>query len=387
MHLRPELRQLPFVICDSVTQGIISYVSEIAARHNISPGMKLFVALSVLPGIVPIVADQSRYLSFRMTFESILSKYDREVSFSGLTSASLNVTSFCDENSADPVDIAREVMAESEFPLRIGIGGSRIASKLAATREDGISIVPPAKFEFLRFIGSLPITAIPGLSAGKIEKLQKLGIGLVGQIIQNRGLVSFRFSQPFVFWLFSAALGIDHFFTVRPISFKLDFPPTADFVEISGRLRVLCQKIAVRVEQSGVPVKFMKMSFVGEDGKLLTKWTTFPYSSMDFYDIYAAVDSIVKDKFEMSHCGLTHVKVSVSERPFSQHRTQQTLGKWVGQIAEQPKIIKVKKTVLEDFFATTSASQEIRSLPAPKKKFRPRRPLSTRSHLTQRTLI
>jgi nucleotidyltransferase/DNA polymerase involved in DNA repair len=271
--------------------------------------------------------------------------------------------------------------------LKIGIAGSRIASKLAAARDDAISIAPSAKFEFMKFIGSLPITAIPGLSARKIEKLQHLGIGQVGQILENRGLISFRFSKPFMFWLFSAALGIDHFFTVRPISVEVDLPVSTNFAEISGRLRILCQKLALRIEQSNIPAKFMKVSFVAAEGKSVTKCTTFQYSSMEFCDIYAAADSLIKNILEMSHCGLAHVKVSVSDREFIQRRTQQTLGKWVEKVTEHPKPIKLKKTVLEDFFATTSGSQEIPSLPHPKKKFRPKRPLSARSHLTQRTLI
>jgi nucleotidyltransferase/DNA polymerase involved in DNA repair len=390
MHLHPELGDLPFVICDRMNQGIISDASTTAKSNGILPGMTLLAALTLAPDLIPIVADPAKYGTFRLSFEAIVSAFDPNFCFSGLRHLTLNLTSFCNENSSDLFAIAQEIRARFlqclAFPLKIGIANSCTASKIAAALEDAISIAPPAKLPFLAFLGSAPIEAVPGLSPSKLDRLHALGITSIGQVIENRALISFHFRKSFVYLLFSAALGIDNFIPIRPI--ETTFPATSDFTEISGRLRVMCEKLSRRISRSGRSAKYLKVSFIPADGKMVTKSMQFQYSSMEFCDLYTAAYTILQGEESLSI--LTGAKIAVSERPFVKHTTQPTLGKWaVGGVAGQPKSVKGKKTALEDFWAMKADSQELPRIRPPKKKFRPRSTPSApdRDHLTQRTLI
>jgi nucleotidyltransferase/DNA polymerase involved in DNA repair len=378
MRLHPELRDLPFVICDSVNQGVIIEVSP--KCYGIAPGMSLFAALTVLPGLRPVVADWERYLGFRARVEEVLGDYDRAFSFSGLAGVTLELTDFCNETGGDGQAVAREIRMRIgervDCPLKIGIGGSRIASRIAAGEDAEISVAPTDRRGFLEFVGSAPIEVVPGMSVKRIEKLKGFGIRYVGQIIENRGLISFSFSRRAVYSVFSAALGVDRVSNVRPV--EMMFLPAADFGELAGRLKEVCEKLARRLAQSDCVPAFMKVRLRDVDGNVATKCAALRCSSMEFCDLYAVAYGLLKD--EDGHGAITSVKVTVSERPFASHSTQQTLGKWtVGQLHEKQRIVKDKKVVLEDFWAMRQR------LPAPKKKFRPKRNVHDR--LIQRTLI
>jgi hypothetical protein len=89
-------------------------------------------------------------------------------------------------------------------------------------------------------------------------------------------------------------------------------------MEISGRLRILCEKLARRISWSGGSAKYMKVSFQTADGKICTKR-------------------------EESDSPLMSAKSAVSERPFMKHTAEQTLRKWtVSGVPEQPPPAKQK---------------------------------------------
>jgi nucleotidyltransferase/DNA polymerase involved in DNA repair len=386
-YLHPDLAGFPLIVCDPAQRGVVFSAADVCGRALV-PGMALLAALSLVPDAVAVVADFAKYSEFRSAFEVILSAYDPAFTFSGLSSVSLEVSACCDERGLGPWEIAREIRAAFaqvlEFPLKIGIGGSRIASQFAAACDGDISVAPSARFAFLRFVGSAPIAAIPGLSPTKRVRLRGLGIETVGQIIENRALISFHFQEAFAFWLFSAALGIDHYFAPRALSLEKQIPATAAFAELSGHLRRFCEKLSVKVGQSGVPVRFLKIGFGAGERK--ARYTALPYSSMEFCDIYAAAGALLKGEHEADRRPISRLKIAVSERPFSREPKQLSLGKWLGAPAERPRTPAPKRGVLEDFFAAASGSQEVvRPRPAP--KFRPKRSASAKeSGSTQRRL-
>jgi DNA polymerase-4 len=176
--------------------------------------------LEICPGAVPIASNPERCSDFRRDIEAVLADYDADCSISGLSSAFLDITAI----DRDPGEVAREVHDRlgclADFPLRIGIGPSKVLARIASARGDAISLAPASRSEIIEFMKDAPIESLPGLSPADLMGLRALRVATLRDVIEQRAFVMFGMGEKFSQWLFAGVLGVDRYLTGKSVGLR-----------------------------------------------------------------------------------------------------------------------------------------------------------------------
>jgi hypothetical protein len=332
---------VPLVACDSAIPGVVLYASDEARDLNIHPEMPLVAALSIVSDLAVVTVEPNDFVDLRAAIEQRLAEFDPTVILSGIASATLNITMFCETHGIAPGAVSDMILEQLrslvDFPFRIGVANSKIAAASISQTSLGISIAPDTKFALIDSLSSLPIAAIPAISASKQDRLRAAGIEDLHGLIQNRAFLPFAFHQSTPIWLFAVALGIDLPPFSSAVCVQTSFQPTVSFVDLLDLLRKLCLKGSLKCQRRFFPVSFIALKFAIAPKVSIKKVSALPFSTMEFSDIFHFASLLLKEENSNDHRKLSGLKLVLSVNRIPIKKTQKTLHDWLQHADGPPK--------------------------------------------------
>lgn len=185
MHDDPRLRGRPVIVGGIGNRGVVSTASYAARRFGVHSAQPIATARRLCPQGVFLPVRMSRYRAVSEQVFDVFSHYTPLVEPLSIDEAFLDVTG-SKRLFGTALQIARDIkqrIAEATgLTASAGIGPSKFIAKIASDlqKPDGLTLVEPDRVT--DFLDPLPITRMWGVGAVMRRKLQKLGIGTIGDL-------------------------------------------------------------------------------------------------------------------------------------------------------------------------------------------------------------
>nr|MBN2277169.1 DNA polymerase IV [candidate division Zixibacteria bacterium] len=166
-------------------RGVVACPSYEARARGVYTGTSLHNAARLIPDGVFLKGDFNRHQDYSKRFYDILYRYSPEIQEISQDEACLDITGTIRHfagNHALARDIQKQVWITLSLPTSIGIGPSRVASKIASEHRKpmGLTIIEPDHIQ--QFFSQLPLCRIPGIGHVTEKILSEMGIRTAGQL-------------------------------------------------------------------------------------------------------------------------------------------------------------------------------------------------------------
>ncbi len=192
----PLLRDRPVIVGSLPAQrGVVHSASYDARREGVRKGMPLFEAYKRCPKAVFLKGNYRHYRYVARKLLEIYREFTPAVEFSSLDDAYLDVTGTT-HLWKGPVQMAGKIQTavwdRLHIPVSIGIGSSKLVSRIASgqRKPKGLTYVPSGNE--LEFLFSLPVTQLPGVGRMTQSRLYDLGILTIGELSRLPKAVLFQ---------------------------------------------------------------------------------------------------------------------------------------------------------------------------------------------------
>ena len=182
----PSLKGKPVVVGGRPEgRGVVAAASYEARAFGLHSGMPLTHASRLCPQAIFITGSFPKYRDASQKFMAILADFSPYLEPMGLDEAYLDATGFESlHGSACRVaeKIRKRIKKELGICASVGIANSKVVAKVAseAAKPDGLKEIPPG--EERGFLANLPIARLPGIGKKTEQKLNALGIKVIGQL-------------------------------------------------------------------------------------------------------------------------------------------------------------------------------------------------------------
>jgi len=166
-------------------RGVVACPSYEARARGVRTGTTLHEAARLIPEGVFLKGDFHRYQAYSERFYDILYRYSPDMQRISQDEASLDIAGAV-RPYGDTRKLAetmqKEIYEELTLSTSIGIGPSRVVSKIASEyrKPMGLTIVTPDNLR--DFMADLPIRKIPGVGPTTGRILHEMGIATAGQL-------------------------------------------------------------------------------------------------------------------------------------------------------------------------------------------------------------
>jgi DNA polymerase-4 len=180
----PELRGKPVIVGGSSDRGVVATCSYEARKFGIHSAQPTFMAKKLCPDAIFVSGHMSRYSEVsKLVFEILYSICDK-VQVVSIDEAYLDVTDLFYSPMYIAKHIRKRVKTEIGLTLSVGISYNKFLAKLASdwNKPDGIMEITEAMVP--EILKPLPIRKVHGLGKKSVEKLNKIGIFTISDILK-----------------------------------------------------------------------------------------------------------------------------------------------------------------------------------------------------------
>jgi DNA polymerase-4 len=182
---RPELRGKPVVVGHRGARSVVTAATYEARRYGINSAMPMSVALRRCPHAIVLEPHYERYSAASRTVMQILGDVTPLVETLSIDEAFLDVTgatALFGPPFAIGTALRARIQEETGLVASVGAAATKFVAKLASGRAkpDGLLIVPEA--QTLGFLRPQPITALWGVGQASAQRLERLGLGTIGDV-------------------------------------------------------------------------------------------------------------------------------------------------------------------------------------------------------------
>jgi|Deesub1362B_J571_1020462.scaffolds.fasta_scaffold10485_1 DNA polymerase-4 len=257
--LNPFLRGKPVIVGGLANQrGVVHSASYEARAFGVKTGMPLSQARKLCPHAIFLKGNFLHYRYLSRSIYRILQQYSPAVEISSLDDMYMDMTGMSRLFSHPEIAakaIQQEIDSTLHLPVSIGIGSSKLISRLASAQNKprGITYIPPE--QELEFLHALPVSQLIGVGHVTESLLAELGIQTVGQLarIPKRTLEQLFGTNGVRLWEF--AHGIDPR-PVRPWKARRQISRETTFEEdtddpglVLATLQYLSERIAMKLRK------------------------------------------------------------------------------------------------------------------------------------------
>jgi DNA polymerase-4 len=182
----PSLRQKPLVVGgDPHGRGVVSTANYVARRFGIHSAMSSAEALRRCPHAVFLQPRHGLYKEYSQAVWDTVSEIVARVERTGLDEGYLDLGSVVGDFArarAIASAVQTAVRATTSLTCALGVGTSKVVSKIASDRRKpgGITVVPPGSEA--RFLAPLAVRLLPGIGPRAEERLRGAGVETIGAL-------------------------------------------------------------------------------------------------------------------------------------------------------------------------------------------------------------
>ncbi len=182
----PELRGLPVIVGANSARGVVSAASYEARKYGVRSAMPGFRARALCPNGVFIAPNMARYAEVSEQVHSVFQEFTPEIEPIALDEAFLDITG-SERLFGGPLELATQlkqrVRERTELTVTVAVAPNKLVAKIACTlaKPDGLRIVQPSEVRAL--LAPLPVRKLWGVGPVLAEKLQRLGLKTLGDLV------------------------------------------------------------------------------------------------------------------------------------------------------------------------------------------------------------
>lgn len=187
--LHPELKGKPIAVAGNVETrtGIVFAKNELAKKHGIKTGDKLFEAKIKCPDIVFVKPNHKLYEEISKKIQNIYLSYTDKIEPFGIDECWLDITETQHlfggaENIAK--EIRERVKQELSLTVSIGISFCKVFAKLGSDMKKPDAQTVISRENFKNIIYPLPLTEIIGIGKQLEKRFNKFNVFKLGDIVE-----------------------------------------------------------------------------------------------------------------------------------------------------------------------------------------------------------
>ncbi len=249
----PELRGKPVIVGGSSNRGVVSAASYEARKHGVRSAMPIFQAKKRCPQGIFVPVRMRRYKEMSDRVMEILEKYSPIVEQVSIDEAYLDLTGLERLHGA-PEQIARRIKDEirrlTSLSCSAGIAPNKFLAKVASEthKPDGLTIIPSR--DAAKVAQSLPIGKVPGVGKKSVDRLEKLKVATLGDLLALPETALLKVAGKFAYTLLQFAEGTDDSAVVSHTDAK-SISSEETFEENTNDFEVLRKELLVQAEEVG----------------------------------------------------------------------------------------------------------------------------------------
>ena len=325
----------PLVLCDKSGQRVVS-VSPAARQRGVQPGVSLWEAEQQCPEILIAQPDPEKYEYFWQQVLDICGDYSPHLR------QDFNDPSQDSEAHRDvlldltgtellfgaPRRIAQEIRNRLKVNLgviaSVGLGSNRLVARLACESAPPGEVVEVTSEQAAEFVGALPVSALPGVDAEGVQRLNEMGIRRAKELAALPERALQRTLGEWGRSLWQIARGDDpqeqSGFGATPtrrwerglFSVQLELrPPTEERERIRAALREVTEEVARKLRQRGQLAQQLKLNVVFRDLRRVSTRRTLSNSTRSGELLFRAALALF-DRMKLNGRLVRRVRVSVA---------------------------------------------------------------------------
>ncbi len=320
----PSLRGLPVVVGGSGARGVVAAASYPARERGIFSAMPMAAARRLAPDLVIIPGRMDHYRAISAQVMEILRSVAAHIEQISVDEAFLDVRP-ARRLFGTPEQVAqllrRRIREELGLPSSVGGSVSRAVAKIASARAkpDGMLIVPAAQTR--AFLAPLPVGAISGIGPKAQERLARLGVRQIGDLLEVPPSTLARILGPRAPEVVLLASGEDRTGVGSRVCDKsLGKERTwdedlTDPAEVRRRITQMADDVARDLRRHGFITRTVVLKLRAGDGTTITRSATMPQPTASSERLREHVVALwEREKSRMPRIRLAGVRAAHLER-------------------------------------------------------------------------
>ena len=282
----PSLRGKPVVIGGTGPRGVVATASYEAREFGVHSAMPSAVARRLCPQAIFMRGNHELYRDVSKKFMGILRRFSPTVVSVSVDEAYLDMSG-TERLYGQPMDTADTIRTavrdELGLPASIGIGPSKLVSKVSTehAKPDGVFQVRQQEAE--AFFAPQPVRNLPGIGPKAGEALAKLNIATLGELaVTPVGPLRRALGPNNADHVQRRAKGIDNAPLRERVKAKSISAETTFETDVSSRtelekvLKRLSERVGTRLRKSGQRARAASIKLRYGDFTTITRQRTFP---------------------------------------------------------------------------------------------------------------
>ena len=183
----PELRGRPVIVGASSPRGVVAAASYEARMFGVRSAMPGFRARALCPEGIFVAPNMARYAEVSEQVHAVFNEFTPEIEPIALDEAFLDITG-SERLFGGPLQLATQlkqrVKERTELTVSVAVAPNKLVAKIACTasKPNGLCIV--AANEIRALLDPLPVRKLWGVGPVLAEKLTRLGMSTLGDIVR-----------------------------------------------------------------------------------------------------------------------------------------------------------------------------------------------------------
>ena len=183
----PELRGKPVIVGASSPRGVVAAASYEARVFGVRSAMPGFRARALCPDGIFVAPNMARYAEVSEQVHAVFNEFTPEIEPIALDEAFLDITG-SERLFGGPLQLATQlkqrVKERTDLTVSVAVAPNKLVAKIACTasKPNGLRIVLPHEIRAL--LDPLPVRKLWGVGPVLAEKLTRLGMVTLGDIVR-----------------------------------------------------------------------------------------------------------------------------------------------------------------------------------------------------------